>query len=444
MIDGRGVLVLTGEPVGARMAGPAIRAYELGRVLAEAGATVTLVAPPGEGELPVPPRLRRAPLRRKELAAQARDHDCIFMGGGLLARFPMIAGSDRPLAIDLSAPTAFEAAELFRDAPPGLLQATMREASANLGLEVRRADLLVCASERQRDLWTGALVATGRLDRALYTSDPSLDNFCRVIPYGVPAEAPRPAAPVVRGRVPGIGEDDLVVLWAGGIYQWLDPEVAVEAAALLAERLPSLRLVFMGVDPPNPGLQRHALVERARALAERLGVLDRHVFFLPGWVPYQDRGALLAEADLGISTSRRIVETRYSWRSRLLDYLWVGLPVVCTAGDDLGDLLAVEGAARTVPAGDPRGLADAIGALVQDGPERDAMKRRAATLAERFRWPRVAAPLVDWVANPSSTGARVPRWSARVALTRMYVAKARFVFRQEGLQGIRRRMRRFG
>ena len=39
------VLVLTGDPVGPTMAGPAIRAVELARLLADAGHAVVLAAP---------------------------------------------------------------------------------------------------------------------------------------------------------------------------------------------------------------------------------------------------------------------------------------------------------------------------------------------------------------------------------------------------------------
>ena len=45
------------------------------------------------------------------------------------------------------------------------------------------------------------------------------------------------------------------------------------------------------------------------------------------------------EADLGVSAHRDHLEARYAHRTRLLDYLWAGLPVVATRGDALAELV---------------------------------------------------------------------------------------------------------
>ena len=55
--------------------------------------------------------------------------------------------------------------------------------------------------------------------------------------------------PGARGRFPQLGTDAEVVIWNGGLWNWLDPETAVRAVARLAERRPRARLVFMGTAP---------------------------------------------------------------------------------------------------------------------------------------------------------------------------------------------------
>ena len=45
-------------------------------------------------------------------------------------------------------------------------------------------DAFVCASERQRDLWLGALLALGRIDPDAYAADPSLRSLIDVVPFG--------------------------------------------------------------------------------------------------------------------------------------------------------------------------------------------------------------------------------------------------------------------
>jgi glycosyltransferase involved in cell wall biosynthesis len=345
--------------------------------------------------------------------------------------------------VDLYDPIPLEAAELFRGSPLGVRRATHAEAAASLRLDLARADLVLCASGRQQELWHGAMVAAGLVTPELYDRDPALTRHVRVVPFGVPSGVPqRGAVPRLRGAHPGIGENDELALWAGGLHDWFDPELAVRAVAILLDRHPRLRLVFMGADPPNPRLQPHAAAARARAAAEELGLLDRHVFFRAGWVPYMERGELLAEADLGVSCHRDTAETRYAWRTRLLDYLWAELPVACTSGDVLGDLIAGRGAGVAVSPGDLTGFAGAMHALL--GEAASARARSAARdLAEEFRWARVVTPLLEWVENPIRSGGNPYPFTARLQLARMLAAKTGQVLRTEGLAGVLRRAGRY-
>ncbi len=82
---------------------------------------------------------------------------------------------------------------------------------------------------------------------------------------------------------------------------------------------------------------------RARELADSLGLTGRHVFFNEKWVPYNDRQNFLLDADVGVSTHFEHIETTFSFRTRILDYLWTHLPIVTTRGDGFGDLVIAEG-----------------------------------------------------------------------------------------------------
>src|SRR6185436_9947916 len=95
----------------------------------------------------------------------------------------------------------------------------------------------------------------------------------------------------------------------------------------------NVRLFFMGVKHPNPDVPEMAAVTRSRNLATELGINGSVVFFNEAWVPYERRGDYLLEADLGVSTHFQHVETTFSFRTRILDYLWAGLPIVSTRGD---------------------------------------------------------------------------------------------------------------
>ena len=134
----------------------------------------------------------------------------------------------------------------------------------------------------------------------------------------------------------------------------------------------------------------------AVAYAEQRGLLGRRVHVGGAWVPYERRADYLLEADLGVSAHHDHLESRYAFRSRILDYFWAGLPVVATGGDVLAELVDREGAGRTVAPGDDDAFAAACAELL-DNPEALAAARAAAArAAEAHRWRRVAGPLVDY------------------------------------------------
>jgi len=236
----------------------------------------------------------------------------------------------------------------------------------------------------------------------------------------LPGEAPAAAPPLadgetgaIKGVIDGIGPDDTVLLWAGGVYNWFDPLTLVDAVADLAVELPALRLLFMGTKHPSLDDLSTTVLRQAIELAERRGVLGKHVFFREGWVPYQERGRYLADADIGVSTHVLHVETAFSFRTRMLDYLWAGLPIVCTDGDAFADLVDQEGLGRVVPPQDVDALTQALEHVLTSQEDSDRYRARVAVAAERYRWSRALGPLVDFCRAPrraadwASHGARV-------------------------------------
>ena len=97
------------------------------------------------------------------------------------------------------------------------------------------------------------------------------------------------------------------------------------------------------------------------------------MFFNEQWVAYDDRQNYLLEADIGVSTHFDHVETEFSFRTRILDYLWAGLPIVTTDGDSFADLIARTPLGLTVPPEDVDALEAALYRLLDDDELRDPM-----------------------------------------------------------------------
>ena len=200
--------------------------------------------------------------------------------------------------------------------------------------------------------------------------------------------------------MPGIGPDDKVILWGGGVYNWFDPLTFIRAVARLRSRIPEVRLYFMGMQHPNPGVPTMRMATQTRQLAEELDLVDRHVFFNDGWVAYDERQNYLLEADVGVSTHFDQVETSFSFRTRILDYIWASLPIVATAGDSFGDLIERSGFGITVPPEDEPALEEALYQLLSDDERNAACRTAIADHLDTFRWTRVLEPLRQFCRAP--------------------------------------------
>jgi glycosyltransferase involved in cell wall biosynthesis len=428
------VLLLSSEPVGPVMAGPAIRALELGRALADE-CDVTLAAPAPSSVDDERVRLLEAGFEDfRELLSAAREHDVVVaqeVPPTLLGRLRRLPAR---LVVDLYNPIVMEVLEAVAERSPR----EQRRIQSLIGLrtvaQCASADFIVCASEKQRDLWLGGLALGGLIELDRYRRDPTLRSLIDVVPFGIREEPPTAAEPVLKGVWPGIGEDDTVLMWAGGIWSWLDPVTPMDAIERLAEDGGSpVHLFFLGVG--RPGLaetgQAHA-AERAVEEARRRGLEGRLVHFNPDWVPYAERGAWLLESDLGVSAHLDHLESRFSYRTRVIDYLWARLPVVTTYGDAIGELVERNGLGATVPPEDPEMFAWACRALLDDRAAYGATRDRIDTLAPYLYWGEVVKPLLDYCLGWRERPAREPR---RGALAMTSLRQYPVILREAGARG---------
>ena len=317
-----------------------------------------------------------------------------------MASYPWLKESSKILVVDIYDPFHLEGLEQAKDLGEDQRLAVFRNSVATLNDQLLRGDLLLCASAKQRDFWLGQLSALGRLNPVTYDEDETMSSLLAVVPFGLSPNAPVHSKNVIKGVVHGIGPDDKVILWGGGIYNWFDPLTLIRAVDQVRHERPDVRLFFLGVQHPNPEVPEMRMAHAARALADSLGLLDRHVFFNEGWVPYEERANYLLEADIGVSTHLDHVETAFSFRTRMLDYLWACLPIVATRGDTFSELVEHEGIGLTVPAEDVDCLADALLRLLDDEDFAASCRKNAAAVAPRFSWSRTLQPLIEFCRRP--------------------------------------------
>lgn len=426
------VLVISNDVVGSQMAGPAIRYVQLARHLSRRF-DVTLVVPttpdvsPPGIEIVVEPDPDRA-------GRLGRRYDVAVTQVLSISAMNALARSDTRTIFDLYVPFMIENLGFFADqADPTRREFDYRLTNHLQDTALRTGDAFICASERQRDLWLGYLGARGRIGLPGYIHDPDFSELVRVVPFGLDPSPPQHTKQVLKGVVPGIREDDRVLLWGGGIWNWFDPLTLIRAVGQLARTRDDVKLYFLGVTHPNPSVPAMSMAVRAVELSKELGLLDRHVFFNLGWVPYDERHNYLLEADIGVSTHFDTIETRYAFRTRMLDYFWAGRPIVATGGDTLADLVATRELGLTVRAGDPQELADAITRLLDDDDRYRQAQTNVMAIRNEYSWPVVVSGLAELI---DATAGQSPTAPSRFAKPRHLSLVARNVYRQSRVRRV--------
>lgn len=391
------MLIITADVIGERMAGPAIRAWQMAVAL-HGPCDVRLVSTNRASRDDAPFPVHTAD--EKSLRRHVEWSQVVVSQGHLLSHHRWIGESDRIIVADIYDPFHLETLEEARDlGPEGRREAVLFRV-VDLNEQTARADFMICASEKQRDFWLGQLAAVGRINPRTYDADESLRSLLAVVPFGVENSPPIQRRHGIKGAVPGIAADDRVIIWGGGIYNWFDPITLVKAVHQLSLRRPTTRLYFLGVKHPNPDAPEMRMAAEARALSEELGLLDTVVFFNSGWVPYEERADYLLDADVGVSTHLDHLESAFSFRTRILDYFWAGLPVVCTAGDTLATQIEGNDLGRVVPPLDVDSLEMALEAMLFDDKLRAEVGARVREHARAMTWERILPPLVDFCVAP--------------------------------------------
>ncbi len=399
----RRILIITADAVSERMAGPAIRAWNMAEVLAGEH-DVRLVSlnqhcsPPPAADFDV---RHVAP---RSIGPELDWAQLVVLQGHVLEQIPSVKTSNHIVIADIYDPMHLEQLEQTRDLGDERRAQVVDAVTSVLSTQLRRGDFFLCASERQRHFWLGHLAAIGRLSPTVYDADPTTRSLLAVAPFGLSGKPPQRTGPGLRDTLglglSGRGSREKVVLWAGGVYSWFDPLTLLHAVHALRTEHDDLRLVFLGMRHPNPDVPEMGMAGQTRRLAETLGLTGKQVFFNETWVPYADRQNWLLDADAGVTTHFEHVETTFAFRTRVLDYLWAGLPIVTTDGDAFAELVAAEELGVVVPAEDPAALAAALQRALYDDAFAAGCRERIAAVAQRYTWEATLAPLVEFCRHP--------------------------------------------
>lgn len=301
-----------------------------------------------------------------------------------------VAGS-RPLWVDFFGDLMAEAQSRLEVYPDGDLRAYRDVLVELLG----RGDCFSVVSERQRFNAIGQLGLVGRLNRETIGKDLVHTIPCCIADDG--GSAPRISSAKLEDE---FDPNDFIVLWSGGFNTWCDVDTLFDGVERAMSGNDSIRLLVTGG-------AIHGHDDRTYPLfLDRVGKSEyRERFVIKGQIEANQLGAYVERADVGVVTERRLMERTLGSSGRILNWVEVGLPLICTANSELGSELESHDLATIYRVGDPEDLSRAI---LEAASEPEAARERANRgrrhALEHWSVSATTAPIRRWV----RTGDRSP------------------------------------
>lgn len=389
------LLVVAPDVIGPRMAGPGLRYLAVARAMARSMPVTLAVGVTGSTlpSVPEPLLTVRSYSNREELEQLVDGCDVVFcqfidtnvVRHALRLKKRVIYDLYNVLPVET---IGSDIVSGFSDMPSK--DREFRELLKYFRFCAVTGSYFVSSNARQRDYWLGFIMASGALVPSNFGSR-SAEEIIGLLPFGMDDDEPVQSERSLR-NLPAISENDFVILWAGGIWDWFDPETPIRAIAELRKATDDIKLVFYGTVHPNPIIGRPKAVGRAQNLAAELGVLGTHVIFLDDWAPSSSRANYLLDADAALSAHHDSLETYYAFRTRVLDHFWASLPSIVSRGDWFAEYIDDNRLGIVTEPGSVASTVEAVVALrdrARAGEVRDAIRQ----VRPDWRWSKTTSDL---------------------------------------------------
>ncbi len=278
---------------------------------------------------------------------------------------------------------------------------------------LRRGDYFLCANESQKSYYVGALGALGILNPYSYDKDRLL-----IVPFGIHQESPKSSLNPYTDL--GIKQNDLVFLWFGGLYPWFKVDEYLESILKVLKNCPAAKFVFVGgKNPFNPNPDFSKQYDRALAFSDKHILTNKSVFFVD-WVDYDDRVNWYKNANVVISFNQPGEENTFSWRTRVMDYLWGEVVTVTNGGDPLGDELINNNAAFAINNLDSDTVTKELVNIYNNPGSIDKKLTNLRSLRDKYFWEKITTDLKSRINNKQLPYAQELTFRARLGLNPIF------------------------
>jgi len=152
-----------------------------------------------------------------------------------------------------------------------------------------------------------------------------------LIPNGVDVDR------FTKAREDSLGDRSPTIIYTGTIDERWGIDLAIDAMPQILRKFPGARLIIVGEGPDEGNLkQRVARLE-----------LDGSVEFM-GKRPYDELPKIMANADIGVASSRPDIFRFYASPLKLVEYMAAGLAVICSGGGEAEMMVNESGAGTNI------------------------------------------------------------------------------------------------
>lgn len=250
---------------------------------------------------------------------------------------------------------------------------------------LRRGDYFLYANPAQEQLYSGVLSALGIINPHSYR-----DQRLLYTPFGIHRDTPvANTNPYIKL---GVKESDFVVLWFGGIYPWFRIEEYLGAINKLASDK-QIKFIFIGgKNPFNPNEDIARQYNKTYDFAKQKDLIGKSVFFVD-WVDFNTRIDWFKHAQVLISLNQPGSENKYSWRTRVMDFVWGELATITNGGDPLSDEMIQSDAAVQLYDLSAESIENSIRELMSRPARLEEVRQNVRLLKDKYFWDTVTKGL---------------------------------------------------
>ena len=305
----------------------------------------------------------------------------------------------KKIIIDLYDPTDIENLEMYKDTNKIKWVLIQKYANLRLKYSIKIGHYFVCATETQRKYWIGYFQSLGKIKQNTYNKNQKLENLIGLLPFGLNIEKPTSTDNPILKLHKNIQKEDKVFLWAGGIWNWFDSINLIKAMSELKGKK-NIKLLFLGSPKENQrGNEKLKNAFKTIDLAKKLGVYNHNVFFNEDWIDYDQRHNFLLNSYAGISLHYDNLETEFSYRTRILDYLWCDIPYICSDKDYFADLCKGKKLGMVVECENIDSIKNAIIDLSERKELYNLSKNNIIQARKEFGWENCCKDLNNYIEN---------------------------------------------